>query len=91
MKHLLWTSLNRKNLSQRNNRLHRKRWLLAKEKENAEAVDESVKESEADKALDKLDETGEEETAGSSLSKDDELVKDMDLPMAKRQTRQYES
>ncbi len=53
---------------------------LAKEKENAEAVDESVKESEADKALDKLlDETGEEETAGSSLSKDDELVKDMDL------------
>lgn len=27
MKHLLWTSLNRKNLSQRNNRLHRKRWL----------------------------------------------------------------
>ena len=53
---------------------------LAKEKENAEAVDESVKESEADKALDKLlDETGEEETVGSSLSKDDELVKDMDL------------
>ena len=58
---------------------------LAKEKENAEAVDESVKESEADKALDKLlDETGEEETAGSILVKTMNLLRIWTFPMAKK-------
>ena len=45
-----------------------------------EKVDESVKSSNADKALDKLiEETQKDEAAGSNLSKDDELIKDMDL------------
>lgn len=53
---------------------------LAREKEEKEKVDESVKSSNADKALDKLiEETQKDEAAGSNLSKDDELVKDMDL------------
>lgn len=53
---------------------------LAREKEEKEKVDESVKSSNADKALDKLiEETQKDETAGSNLSKDDELIKDMDL------------
>lgn len=53
---------------------------LAKEKEEKEKVDESVKSSNADKALDKLiEETQKDEAAGSNLSKDDELIKDMDL------------
>lgn len=46
----------------------------------APGVDESVKSSNADKALDKLiEETQKDEAAGSNLSKDDELIKDMDL------------
>lgn len=53
---------------------------LAREKEEKEKVDESVKSSNADKALDKLiEETQKDEAAGSNLSKDDELIKDMDL------------
>ena len=53
---------------------------LAREKEEKEKVDESVKSSNADKALDKLiEETKKDEAAGSNLSKDDELIKDMDL------------
>ena len=53
---------------------------LAREKEEKEKVDESVKSSNADKALDKLiEETQKDEVAGSNLSKDDELIKDMDL------------
>lgn len=53
---------------------------LAREKEEKEKVDESVKSSNADKALDKLlEETEKDEAAGSNLSKDDELIKDMDL------------
>ena len=53
---------------------------LAREKEEKEKVDESVKRSNADKALDKLiEETQKDEAAGSNLSKDDELIKDMDL------------
>ena len=53
---------------------------LAREKEEKEKVDESVKSSKADKALDKLiEETQKDEAAGSNLSKDDELIKDMDL------------
>ena len=53
---------------------------LALEKEEKEKVDESVKSSNADKALDKLiEETQKDEAAGSNLSKDDELIKDMDL------------
>ena len=48
--------------------------------EEKEKVDESVKSSNADKALDKLiEETQKDEAAGSNLSKDDELIKDMDL------------
>lgn len=53
---------------------------IAREKEEKEKVDESVKSSNADKALDKLiEETQKDEAAGSNLSKDDELIKDMDL------------
>lgn len=53
---------------------------LAREKEEKEKVDESVKSSNADKALDKLiEETQKDEAAGSNLSKDDELIKDIDL------------
>lgn len=53
---------------------------LVREKEEKEKVDESVKSSNADKALDKLiEETQKDEAAGSNLSKDDELIKDMDL------------
>ncbi len=53
---------------------------LAREKDEKEKVDESVKSSNADKALDKLiEETQKDEAAGSNLSKDDELIKDMDL------------
>lgn len=53
---------------------------LAREKEEKEKVDESVKSSNADKALDKLiEETQKDEAAGSNLSKDDELIKAMDL------------
>lgn len=53
---------------------------LAREKEEKEKVDESVKSLNADKALDKLiEETQKDEAAGSNLSKDDELIKDMDL------------
>lgn len=53
---------------------------LAREKEQKEKVDESVRSSNADKALDKLlEETEKDEAAGSNLSKDDELIKDMDL------------
>ena len=53
---------------------------LAREKEEKEKVDESVKSSNADKALDKLiEETQKDEAAGSNLSNDDELIKDMDL------------
>lgn len=53
---------------------------LAREKEEKEKVDESVKSSNADKALDKLiEETQKDEATGSNLSKDDELIKDMDL------------
>lgn len=53
---------------------------LAREKEEKEKADESVKSSNADKALDKLiEETQKDEAAGSNLSKDDELIKDMDL------------
>lgn len=53
---------------------------LAREKEEKEKVDESVKSSNADKTLDKLiEETQKDEAAGSNLSKDDELIKDMDL------------
>lgn len=53
---------------------------LAREKEEKKKVDESVKSSNADKALDKLiEETQKDEAAGSNLSKDDELIKDMDL------------
>ena len=53
---------------------------LAREKEEKEKVDESVKSSNADKALDKLiEETQKDEAASSNLSKDDELIKDMDL------------
>lgn len=53
---------------------------LAREKEEKEKVDESVKSSNTDKALDKLiEETQKDEAAGSNLSKDDELIKDMDL------------
>ena len=53
---------------------------LAREKEEKEKVDESVKSSNADKALDKLiEETQKDEAAGSNLSKADELIKDMDL------------
>lgn len=53
---------------------------LAREKEEKEKVDESVKSSNADKALDKLiEETQKDEAAGSNLSEDDELIKDMDL------------
>ena len=53
---------------------------VARENEEKEKVDESVKSSNADKALDKLiEETQKDEAAGSNLSKDDELIKDMDL------------
>ena len=53
---------------------------LAKEKESSQKADESLKNSEADKTLDKLLEgTEKEETVGTNLSKDDELVKDMNL------------
>lgn len=58
---------------------------LAREKEEKEKVDESVKSSNADKALDKLiEETQKDEAAGSNLSKDDELIKDMDLSDGKK-------
>lgn len=52
----------------------------AEEIEKAGQISEEVKSSKADKEIDKLlDDTVKEETTGSSLSKDDELVKDMEL------------